>query len=381
MWSRIKELIIKEFIQISRDKRMLLLVFAVPIIQLLLFGYAITTDIKNIPTAVLNMDKSSYSRDLIQAFENSGKFNINLMIDSENAIPEVLDKGKAETVIKIGPDFEKDLKSGKQAKIQVVIDGSDSNSAAMIMSYAGQICFNFSRTILVERMERIKVLKGRDSGSTLDLFSNEIRVWYNPALKSRVSNVPAVMAFILLISTMMLTSMSIVKERESGTIEQLIVTPIKPIELVIGKTMPFAIIGFIDVVLVLAVSYSWFKIPLTGNLLILFLAMVLYLLTTLGVGLFISPISRTQQQAMMSTFFFTMPAILLSGFMFPIENMPSAIQYLTYINPIRYFYVIIVSIFLKGAGLNILWDEMLALGALGVFILIISIVRFNKRLE
>lgn len=381
MWSRIKELIIKEFIQISRDKRMLLLVFAVPIIQLLLFGYAITTDIKNIPTAVWDMDRSSYSRDLIQAFKNSGKFDINTMIDSEDAIPEVLDKGEAETVIKIGPDFEKDLKSGKQAKIQIIIDGTNSNSAAMIMNYTGQICFNFSRAILVERMERMEVLKGMDSGSILDLFSNEIRVWYNPTLKSRVSNVPAVMAFILLISTMMLTSMSIVKERENGTIEQLIVTPIKPIELVIGKTMPFAIIGFIDVVLVLAVSYSWFKIPLTGNLLILFLAMVLYLLTTLGVGLFISTVSRTQQQAMMSTFFFSLPAILLSGFMFPIENMPSAIQYLTYINPIRYFYVIIVSIFLKGAGLNILWDEMLALGALGVFILIISIVRFNKRLE
>ncbi len=220
-----------------------------------------------------------------------------------------------------------------------------------------------------------------DSGSTLDFFSNEVRVWYNPTLKSRVSNVPAVMAFILLISTMMLTSMSIVKERENGTIEQLIVTPIKPIELVIGKTLPFAIIGFIDVVLVIAVSYSWFKIPLTGNLLILFLAMMLYLLTTLGVGLFISTVSRTQQQAMMSTFFFTLPAILLSGFMFSIENMPPAIQYLTYINPIRYFYVIIVSIFLKDAGLNILWDEMLALGALGIFILVISIVRFNKRLE
>jgi len=377
MGPRIKELIIKEFIQISRDKRMLLLVFAVPIVQLLLFGYAITTDIENIQTAVWDMDRSSYSRELIEAFDSSGNFSLTGEAASDEEAALLLDRGEAQAVLKINPGFEEELKSGGQAKLQVIIDGSDSNSAAMIMNYTGQICYDFSRDMLVERLERMEVLKGSDQGNILDFFTNQVRIWYNPALKSRISNVPAVMAFILLITTMMLTSMSVVKERESGTIEQLIVTPIKPLELVIGKTIPFAIIGFLDVMMVTAVSYSWFRIPLEGNILILFAAMILYLLATLGVGLFISTISRTQQQSMMSTFFFAVPAILLSGFMFPIENMPVIIQYLTYINPIRYFYIIIITIFLKGGGLNVLWDEMLALGLLGIFIMIISIARFN----
>jgi ABC-2 type transport system permease protein len=227
----------------------------------------------------------------------------------------------------------------------------------------------------------MELLSGNSINRNIDFFSNEIRIWYNPALKSRLSNVPAVVAFILLLTTIMLTSMSIVKEKEAGTIEQLIVTPITPIELVIGKTLPFAIIGFTDVLLVIAVSYSWFKIPLEGNPFILFFGMILYLFTTLGVGLFISTISKTQQQAMMTTFFFMMPAILLSGFMFPIENMPRIIQYITYLNPLRYFLTIINGIFLKGNGLDILWPQMLALGIIGIIILMISIFRFRKRLE
>lgn len=381
MFSRIKELIIKEFIQISRDKRMLLLVFIAPIIQLILFGYAITTDIENISTAIWDLDRTYESRDFISCIENSGNFNLNYYADSEQEITSLLESGDAQVAVKINPGFGKDIKKGNEAKIQIIIDGSDSNSAAVTLGYINQISANYSRSVLIERLNQFKLLKQENISTNIDSFSNEIRFWFNPTLKSRFSNVPAVMAFILLISTIMLTSMSIVKEKEAGTIEQLIVTPIKPIELIAGKTIPFAIIGFIDVLLVISVSYSWFKIPLRGNLLILFFSMILYLFATLGVGLFISTISRTQQQAMMSTFFFMMPAVLLSGFMFPIENMPVIIQYITYLNPLRYFFVIITGIFLKGTGLGILWPQMLALGIIGIIILAISIFRFRKRLE
>lgn len=381
MFSRIKELIIKEFIQISRDKRMLLLVFIAPIIQLILFGYAITTDIENISTAIWDLDRTYESKDFISCIENSGNFNLNYYADSEQEITSLLESGDAQVAVKINPGFGKDIKKGNEAKIQIIIDGSDSNSAAVILGYINQISANYSSSVLVERLNQFKLLKQENISTNIDSFSNEVRFWFNPTLKSRFSNVPAVMAFILLISTIMLTSMSIVKEKEAGTIEQLIVTPIKPIELIAGKTIPFAIIGFIDVLLVISVSYSWFKIPLRGNLLILFFSMILYLFATLGVGLFISTISRTQQQAMMSTFFFMMPAVLLSGFMFPIENMPVIIQYITYINPLRYFFVIITGIFLKGTGLGILWPQMLALGIIGIIILAISIFRFRKRLE
>jgi ABC-2 type transport system permease protein len=381
MLTRIKELIIKEFIQISRDKRMLLIVFIAPIIQLILFGYAITTDIDNISTAVWDMDRTSESRDFISGIENSGNFNLNYYADSEHEITSLLESGDVQVAVKINPGFGKDIKKGNEAKIQVIIDGSDSNSAAVILGYIDQISASYSKSILIERLNQFELLKQANINTNIDSFSNEIRFWFNPTLKSRFSNVPAVMAFILLLTTIMLTSMSIVKEKEAGTIEQLIVTPIRPIELIAGKTIPFAIIGFVDVLLVTSVSYSWFGIPLRGNLLILFFSMILYLFATLGVGLFISTISRTQQQAMMSTFFFMMPAILLSGFMFPIENMPVAIQYITYLNPLRYFLVIITGIFLKGTGFGILWPHMLALGIIGIVILAVSISRFRKRIE
>ena len=381
MFSRIKELIIKEFIQIVRDRRMLFLIFIGPIMQLVLLGYAITTDINNISTGIYDLDKTTESRNFISNFENSRYFDIKYHISSEENIKKLLDSNKIQVAIKINPDFGKNIKTGKEAKVQIIIDGSNSNTASIILNYISQISSNYSKSILVDRINYIKLIKGVNISRDINFFSNEIRIWYNPTLNSRTSNVPAVVAFILLIFTIMLTSMSIVRERETGTIEQLIVTPINSVELIIGKTLPFAIIGFIDVLLVVSVSYVWFKIPIKGNLLILFLTMILYLFTTLGLGIFISTISKTQQQAMMSTSFVAMPAILLSGFMFPIENMPKIIQYFTYLNPTRYFLVIINGIFLKGTGISILWPQILALGIIGVLILAISIARFKKRLE
>jgi ABC-2 type transport system permease protein len=381
MFVRIKHLVIKEFIQVVRDKRMLFLIFVGPIIQLLLFGYAITTDVKNTSMAVLDMDKTVESRNFISQFSNSGNFDLEYYINSEKEISTLLDSGKTHVAIIINPGFEKDIKSGKTAKVEAVIDGSNSNTAAIIINYVNQLSANYSRSILVERIDNLERLKGTNISKRIDFFSNETRVWFNPALKSRISNIPAVVGLILLVTTVMLTSMSIVRERETGTIEQLIVTPIKPIELLIGKTIPFAVIGFVDVLLVISISYSWFKIPIRGNLLILFMAMIVYLFTMLGVGLFISTISRTQQQAMMSSFFFVMPSVLLSGFVFPIENMPRIIQYITYMNPLKYFLVIVNGIFLKGIGIEILWPQIAEMAALGTVILLVSINRFRKRLE
>jgi len=381
MFERIKHLIIKEFIQSFRDRRLLFIIFIAPIFQLLLFGYAITTDIKNTPTVIMDLDKTAESREFISEFNNTNYFSLNYYTSSEKEIIDLLDSGKAQLAIKINPGFGKEIKNGSQAKVQAIIDGSNSSSASIILNYVTQIGASYSKNILVERINYLERLSGKKIVKSIDFFSNETRIWYNPTLKSRITNIPAVVAFILLVLTIILTSISIVREREMGTIEQLIVTPIKPAELILGKTLPFAIIGFADVLLVISLSYSLFKIPLNGSIALLFLAMVLYLFNTLGIGLFISTISKTQQQAMMSAFFFTMPSVMLSGFVFPIENMPKFIQYLTYLNPLKYFLIIINSIFLKGIGIKILWPQMLALGLIGIVILLISINRFRKRLE
>jgi ABC-2 type transport system permease protein len=381
MFERIKHLIIKEFIQSFRDRRLLFIIFIAPIFQLLLFGYAITTDIKNTPTVIMDLDKTAESREFISEFNNTNYFSLNYYTSSEKEIIDLLDSGKAQLAIKINPGFGKEIKNGSQAKVQAIIDGSNSSSASIILNYVTQIGASYSKNILVERINYLERLSGKKIVKSIDFFSNETRIWYNPTLKSRITNIPAVVAFILLVLTIILTSISIVREREMGTIEQLIVTPIKPAELILGKTLPFAIIGFADVLLVISLSYSLFKIPLNGSIALLFLAMVLYLFNTLGIGLFISTISKTQQQAMMSAFFFTMPSVMLSGFVFPIENMPKFIQYLTYLNPLKYFLIIINGIFLKGIGIKILWPQMLALGIIGIVILLISINRFRKRLE
>ena len=381
MLARIRHLIIKEFIQSFRDKRLLFIIFIAPMIQLVLFGFAINTDVKDIPTLIMDLDKTAESRSFISVIERSGNFRIDKYIYDEKEIVSMLDNGKAELAVRIYPGFGESLKKGNTAIIQLVIDGSNSNSAAVILNHMSQISANYSRSILIERIDYFEKISGKKISRDLDFFSNETRIWYNPSLKSRISNIPGVLAFILLILTVILTSVSIVKERERGTIEQLIVSPIKPVELILGKTIPFAIIGFIDVLIVTSLSFSLFNIPLNGSLLLLFFSMILYLLNTLGVGLFISTVSKTQQQAMMSSFFFTMPAVMLSGFIFPIENMPKVIQYLTYINPVKYFLVIVNGIFLKGIGFSILWPNMLALGAIGFIILFISVIRFKKRLE
>ncbi len=381
MFERIKQMVIKEFIQVFRDKRMIAIVFFTPIMQLLAFGYAVTTDVNNISTAVYDLDKSYESRELTKRLESSGYFNIIYFAESPDEIQYLLDRGKVISAIQINRGFSSDLKKGRQTEVQIIVDGTDSNTATVAMDYSNRVIMKYAKEMSTQNINVSTnppfppLLKGGEGG--LDLRT---RAWYNPDLRSKNYNVPGVIAIVIMLTCLLLTSMAVVREREIGTMEQLMVTPLRPIELMLGKTIPFGAIGFFDVFLVTLVAVFWFDIPMKGSLQLMPLATAIYLLSVLGIGLFISTISRTQQQAMMATFLFYIPAVLLSGFMFPIENMPKIIQYGTYINPLRYFLVIIRGIFLKGNGIGILWPQMVSLLALGTVVITISSLRFRKRI-
>lgn len=368
MFQRIKNMILKEFIQVFRDKRMKAIVFVTPILQLMVFGYAVTTDVNHISTAVYDLDKSYESRELVRRFESSGYFDLRFSPASPKEAQELIDRGKALILINIDKGFSEDIKKGRTSPVQIIVDGTDSNTATVAMDYANRIILKYAKDLTIQK------------GVAPDRIKLSARAWYNPDLKSRNFNVPGVIAIVIMLTCLLLTAMAVVREREIGTIEQLMVTPLRPIELILGKTVPFAILGFIDMILVTVIGTFWFNIAIQGSIRLLFLSTAVYLLSVLGIGLFISTISRTQQQALMSTFIFYLPAVLLSGFMFPIENMPRLIQYGTYLNPLRYFLVIIRGIFLKGNGIGVLWPELVSMLALGIFVIIVSSMRFRKRL-
>jgi len=374
MWERIYRMLVKEFIQVLRDPRMKALIFVMPVIQLIMFGYAVTTDVDHIKTAVCDLDKSPQSRALIERFTASGYFAVVGHTDNPLRLGELLDRGKATIGIQINRGFADDLRSGRQAVIQTIVDGTDSNTGTVAMDYAQRITQEFSRARAapIELTQLAQALT-----NPIELRS---RAWFNPDLKSRYFNVPGVIAVVLLLISLLLTAMAIVREREIGTMEQLMVTPIRPLELILGKTLPFVLISFIDVLVVTFIGVTWFHVPIYGSLWLLMFGAGLYLMSTIGVGLFISTVSQTQQQALMSSFFFYLPAVLLSGFMFPISNMPEPAQWLTYLNPLRYFLIIIRDIFLKGSGWEILWPQFAALMALGAVLLLISSLRFKKRM-
>lgn len=374
MWERIYRMLVKEFIQVLRDPRMKALIFVMPVIQLLMFGYAVTTDVDHIKTAVCDLDKSPQSRALIERFTASGYFTVVDNTDRPEQLGELLDRGKVTIGIQINRGFADDLRSGRQAAIQTIVDGTDSNTGTVAMDYAQRITQAFSKA----RATPIELTQlAQPQANPIELRS---RAWFNPDLKSRYYNVPGVIAVVVLLISLLLTAMAIVREREIGTMEQLMVTPIRSFELILGKTLPFVLISFIDVLVVTFIGVNWFNIPIQGSLGLLLLGAGLYLMSTIGIGLFISTISQTQQQALMSSFFFYLPAVLLSGFMFPISNMPEPAQWLTYINPLRYFLVIIRDIFLKGSGMEILWPQFAALAVLGAALLLVSSLRFKKRM-
>jgi ABC-2 type transport system permease protein len=374
--SRISHMMRKEFQQLRRDRRMLRIVLLAPILQLLILGYAADLDVRKIPSVICDLDRTRASRELVGSFLHSGYFTEAARVDSIERIDRYLEHGRAAVALVVPRGYADRLESGGTGELQLIADGSESNVAIAALNYAAVITGRQSEAVLRERLARAG-LPARQAQ-----VQARPRVWYNPELKSRNFMVPGILAQLLLLLTMLLSSLAIVKEKESGTLEQLIVTPLKPFELMLGKLLPFALVGFIDIVLVLVAALLLFGIRVQGSLLLLFGLSGVFLLTTLGLGLLVSTVSRNQQQAMMTAVFFVMlPMIMLSGFVFPIENMPLPIQLLTYLMPLRYYFVIIRGLFLKGAGLAQLWDESLILAAFGAGILGLAALRFRKRLE
>lgn len=371
MLSRILDIARKELLQLRRDRRMLPMVIVSPVLQLIIYGYAISTTVSNITMAVYDLDHSRASRELVRSFSASGYFQVRYYPSSPRELDALVDEGAAAAAVVIPPEFAKRITRQETVPVQIIVDGSDPNSASTGLGYLQAIFRRYSDRILVQRFGKLPAAG----------VNANVRVWYNPTLESRNYMVPGIIALIMLQITMNLTAISIVKERERGTIEQLIVTPIRRYELIIGKVLPYAAIGYIDVFLVLLVGTQVFGVPVRGSILLLLLLTGVFLLTALGIGLFTSTISRNQQQATMAISFIMLPNFLLSGFFYPIANMPPFIQVLTYLIPLRYYLVIVRSIFLKGTGISLLWDQVLPMALLGAVILTLSALGFRKKLE
>jgi ABC-2 type transport system permease protein len=383
MWARILHIVKKEFRQTLREPRMRAILIGPPVLQMIIFGYAVNLDVERVRLAWMDPDQSVRSRELRQRFEASPYFEVTAVARDGREAERLLDRGEAQAVVRVLPGFGAGVARGTQQDVQVLLDGANSNSAAIIASYANGVIAAYNRELL--RAQQMRKLVGRTREGpvrmTMPGVRTETRIWFNPELKSRFFFVPGVIVNIILLVTLMLTALSVVREKEIGTMEQIMVTPIRPIELMLGKTIPFALVGLFDMALVTTVALLLFRVPFRGSFLLLFAASVLFLLTTLGAGLFLSTISATQQQAMISSFFFFQPAFMLSGFTFPIRNMPEVIQWLTLLNPMRYFMDVVRGVFLKGSGLDILWPQLLMMAVFGSLIIWFSALRFRKRLD
>jgi ABC-2 type transport system permease protein len=371
MIRRIRTLIVKEFLELRQTPRLLFLVVVAPIMQLTLLGYAATTDVRHVPIVIVDGDRSNRSRELIERFSASPNFTVVGEPDTPALADDDLARGRAWLAVVIPRGLEAALDgrgSPRDAVIQVLADGTDANSSGVALAYAAGLVNRFNATLAEARGARPGSIDGR------------VRVWFNPQLESRNFMVPGVIALLLLVITSNLSSMAIVRERELGTLEQLNVTPLGRWELILGKLLPYGLLGFIDVLLVVTLAVFWFEVPLRGSVPLLLAGSLVYLLCTLGLGLFVSTISSTQQQAMMtSTFFFLVPMVYLSGFVFPIENMPRVIQWVTTLIPLRYFLIIVRGVFLKGVGWHVLWPQFAALAAWGLTVLTLAAVRSHKR--
>ncbi len=373
MTTRTLALIRKEFLHIFRDPRTLLVMFLVPIVQLVLLGYAATNDIEHLRTAVVDCDRTSASRELIEAYQASSYFDIVIYADSEHHLKQLIDSGEARAGLIIPRGYAEASIDREPAQVAFIIDGSDPSVANTVFSAAQSVGQAQSMRI----MERVAGIDPDDMPGV----QVRPRVWYNPQMRSANFMIPGIMGMILYFLTALFTSMSIVREREQGTIEQLIVTPIKPLELIVAKVAPYVFIAFFDVLEVLAIGVLWFDVPIRGSLGLLLELSALFLLTSLGIGIFISSVSNTQQEAMLLTFLTVFPSIFLGGFFFPIEAMPAWLQTLTYLVPLRYMLVVIRGILLKGVGLEILLQQVIAMALFGVAIVLLASTRFRKRLE
>lgn len=377
MLARLKQMLIKEFIQVFRDKRTRLVLFIPPIIQMLVFGYAATFEVHHVSSVVLDLDHSQESRDLISRFTSSPYFDVKHQLSDSRQVEDLIDRGKATVALQINPGFAEDLRKGQTAPLQVIVDATNSNTALIASGYINQIALRFAKYYQQDRINRISP----QLVERIPSVELEQRPWYNTDLRSRWFFVPGVIGSLTLVLVVNLTAFAVVREREIGTLEQIMVTPIRPAEFILGKTLPFFLIGLLDVSLIAVVGTLWFQIPFRGQIYVLLTGAILFLLCMLGVGLLISTVSATQQQAMVTSFFFIMPAITFSGFGFPISTMPQWLQYLTYASPLRYFLVVLRGTYLKGIGMDILWPQMLAMFGLGLGLLTVAVFRFHKALD
>jgi ABC-2 type transport system permease protein len=377
MFARLKQMLIKEFIQVFRDKRARAVLIGPPIIQMVIFGYAATFEIHHVQTAVVDLDHSQASRELISRFTSSPYFDVHEQLANSRQLRDAIDRGDAIIGLEINAGFAQKLLSGQTAPLQVIVDATNSNTALIASSYVTQIALGFARDYQRDRLYRI----APQMIEQLPSVQLQQRPWYNTELRSRWFFVPGVIGSLTLVLVITLTAFAVVREREIGTLEQIMVTPIRPAEFILGKTLPFFLIGLFDVSLIALVGTLWFQVPFRGHIVVLLAGSVLFLLCMLGVGLLISTVSSTQQQAMVTAFFFIMPAIVFSGFAFPISAMPLWLQYCTYLSPLRYFLVVLRASYLKGVGMQILWPQMAAMAALGISLLTVAVLRFHKALD
>ena len=377
MFARIIPMVIKELIELRRDKAARFLLVVPPILQMLIFGYAASFEVYHVSTAMLDLDHSQESRELIARFTASNRFNVVEVAQSQQQIDAAIDSSDAAVAIVIHAGFAEALRKGQGASVAVIVDGTNSNTALIALGYINTIAAGFTQDYATDLMQRVEGARGlRPPQVTL-----EQRPWFNPDLDGRWFFVPGVIGTLTLIIVVNLTAFAIVREREVGTLEQIMVSPIRPVEFIFGKTIPFFIVGLGEVALVVTVGLVWFRIPFVGNPFVMLLGTTLFLLSTLAVGLLISTVCSTQQQAFSTNFFVLSPFFILSGFAFPISSMPQVLQWFTYLNPLRYYLVVIRGTLLKGVGVDVLWPDFAAMAALALVLLTLSILRFRKTLE
>jgi ABC-2 type transport system permease protein len=376
-WERIKRMVVKEFIQTLRDPRTRFVLFVPPLVQMLVFGYAATLEVKHVSMAVLDRDNTKDSRELIARFTSSPYFDLKDTATQTDQLRDWIDRGDVLIAIEIDRGFSQNLQAGQTAPVQVIVDASNSNTALVALGYLGQIGAQFSQAQQIDRIDRA----APQLAAVVPGVDLEERPWFNESFESRWFFVPGVIGNLLLILVMTLTAFAIVREREIGTLEQIMVTPIKRWEFIFGKTLPFFLVGMFDATLISLVGTYWFGVPFRGSVFVLGTAALLFVLSGLGAGLLLSTISATQQQAMIASFFFIMPATTLSGFGTPISSMPPFFQKLTYLDPLRYFMIVVRSVYLKGVGFSVLWPQLVALAIFSAVLLTVSVLRFHKSLE
>jgi ABC-2 type transport system permease protein len=377
MIERLRQLLIKEFIHLFRDRHARFSLIVPPLLQMLIFGYAATYEVNRISTAVLDLDHSQESREFIERFTATDRFQVRNILYNESQIPALIDHRRVVLVIQIHPGFAELLRKGQTAPVQAILDGTDSNTALIAVGYINQIATRYAQDYQLERGGRL-IPRLTQFAPRIEL---EERPWYNANLESRWFFVPGVIGTLLLVTTITLTAFAVVREREIGTLEQLMVTPIRPAELIIGKTLPFLLVGLASVIIVAVAGTLWFQVPFRGNVFVLLLGTTLFLSSALGVGLLISTLCATQQQAFSLSFFYVAPAIMLSGFGYPVTSMPSTLQLITYLDPLRFYLIVLRGTFIKGVGLGALWPQMFAMILLGIGTLTLATLRFHKSLD